>query len=309
MPERVLITGGAGYVGTTLVAELLSRGKAVRVFDSLMFGGEQLLPFFQDVDFDFVKGDVRDYSAFANAARGCDAIIHLAAISGLPACKAHPFLARQVNLEGTKNAAEVAGPRPIIYASTVSVYGDAGRDCDETMPIRPISLYGSTKAEAEQFLLDNANAVAPRFATAFGLAPKVRFSLLTNDFVLRALTERYLVVYEPNATRTFVHVRDMARAFAFILENFKAMAGQVFNVGNETMNCTKRELALLVQAYTNCEIYYSDTGQDPDKRDYSICYGKIKAAGYKATISLEEGIRELVRGLSVLGASDQQSNA
>ena len=211
---RILVTGGAGYVGTSLIPQLLAAGYHVRVLDSLLFGGNQLLPFFRNPNFEFQKGDVRSEADVKSAVKGCDVVIHLAAIVGYPACRKEPKVSEEVNVQGTKNvAAAVSREQLVLFGSTGSNYGQVEDICTEDTPLNPLSLYGQTKTMAEAHLLANCTTVAFRFATAFGLSPRLRLDLLINDFTHRAVTQQYLVVYEKHFMRTFIHVHDMGRAF------------------------------------------------------------------------------------------------
>jgi nucleoside-diphosphate-sugar epimerase len=308
---RVLVTGGAGYIGSVLVPMLLERDYEVRVLDSLMFGGQGLLPHFRNPTFDFVKGDVRSLETVRSAMQGCDVVIHLAAIVGFPACRKYPELAQSVNVGGTEVVAAAAGrDRLVLFGSTGSNYGALEQEiCTEETPLNPLSLYGQTKTAAERHLLDHCDTVAFRFATAFGLSPRLRLDLLINDFVYTALTLRYLVIYEAQFMRTFIHVYDIARSFLFALENVGAMRGQVYNVGSETMNYSKAQVCQMIQQKVDFYLHYADVGQDADQRNYKVSYQKIDRLGYKTTLSLSDCIAELIRGLQVLEFKNPYSNA
>jgi nucleoside-diphosphate-sugar epimerase len=299
---KLLVTGGAGYIGSTLVPMLLEHGHHVAVFDALRHGIGPILPLFRDPRFSFVRGDVRDRQALADFARDADAFVHLAAISGYPACEQAPDEARSTNVEGTRNVAAVAccgassaAGRPVVFASTGSCYGAVTDGlCTEETPLRPLSVYGQTKAEAEQVMLGQCDAIVLRLATAYGLSPRLRLDLLVNDFVHRALRERRLTVYEGHFRRSFLHVRDIARAILLALETSQSMTGRVFNVGDPRQNCTKLELCQIIQkVIPGVEIDASASGRDADRRDYAVSFERIWALGFEATVSLEEGIREL----------------
>ncbi len=307
---KVLITGGAGYIGTTLAPVLLEKGHEVRVLDNLMFGGTGLLPLFRNPRFEFMKGDIQDPQAVLNAVDDCDAVIHLAAIVGFPACRKYPELAQKVNLEATKLlAAAVGRTRLVLYASTGSNYGALEDEvCREDAPLNPVSLYGKTKTAAERYLLDNCTTIAYRFATAFGLSPRMRLDLLINDFVYTALSQRYLIIYEPHFMRSFIHVYDIARAFVFAIEQAERMKGEIYNVGSETMNYTKGQVCAILQKHLDFYLHCADVGEDADKRNYLVSYEKIRAAGYTTTITVDEGIEEIRRGLEVLEVRNQYSN-
>jgi nucleoside-diphosphate-sugar epimerase len=307
---KLLVTGGAGYIGCVVVPLLLEQGYQVRVLDNLMYTGAGLLPNFRNPRFEFLVGDIRDERVMADAVKGSDAIIHLAAIVGFPACRKYPELAQTVNVDGTKVVAKSAGrDRLVLFGSTGSNYGALEQDvCTEDTPLNPLSLYGKTKTAAEQHLLENCNTIAYRFATAFGVSPRMRLDLLINDFVYTALKMRYLVIYEAHFMRTFIHVCDIARSFLYGIENASRMQGQVFNVGSEEMNYSKAQVCEMIRRKVNCYLHYADVGEDADKRNYVVSYQKIKRFGFQTTIGLEEGIDELVQAVKVLDARNIYSN-
>ena len=306
---KVLVTGGAGYIGTSLIPQLLEAGHHVRVFDALLFGGDQLLPFFQNRRFEFMKGDIRNTEEVKGAVRGQDAIVHLAAIVGYPACRKDPVLAAEVNVGGTRTlASALSRQQLVIVGSTGSNYGAVEYICTEDTPLNPLSLYGQTKTIAENHLLENCSTIAFRFATAFGLSPRLRLDLLVNDFSFKAVTQQYLVVYEADFMRTFIHVRDIGRALMLALDNADRMRGEVYNVGSEHMNLSKRDVCDLIQKKVSCYVHYAEFGEDADKRNYVVSYEKIKKLGYDTAISVEEGVSELVKGFQVLGFKSPYSN-
>lgn len=306
---KVLVTGGAGYVGSSLVPQLLQNGCQVRVFDNLSFGGDQLLPFFRSPNFEFMKGDIRDTRDVAAAVDGQDVIIHLAAIVGYPACRSDPQRAEEVNVMGTRNIAKaVSRSQTVLFGSTGSNYGAVEDICTEETPLHPLSLYGQTKTLAESILLNECSTVAFRFATAFGLSPRLRLDLLVNDFTYRALSQQYLVVYEAHFMRTFIHVHDMGRAFGFAIDNTDRMLGQVYNVGSDKMNYSKRQVCEMIQQQVECYVHYAEVGADADKRDYVVSYDKLSRLGYDTSISLGQGIGELVNGFAVLSFKNPYSN-
>ena len=299
---KVLVTGGAGYIGAVLVPHLLEKQIGVRVLDNLMYGGASLLPLVRDTGFEFVRGDVRDERVVREAMRGCDVVVHLAAVVGFPACRKYPDLASSVNVDGTKTVADAAGKsRLVLFGSTGSNYGALVDDvCTEETPLHPLTLYGKTKTTAERYIMEHCSAVAYRFATAFGTSPRMRLDLLINEFVYTAMKMRYLVVYEAQFMRTFIHVHDIARSFHFAIENSRRMSGQVYNVGSERMNYSKAEVCEMIRSKIDYYLHYADVGQDADKRNYVVSYRKIGDLGFKTTITLQEGIDELVRGVEVL---------
>jgi len=310
--ERILVTGGAGFIGSVLVPMLLQRGYRVRVLDNLRYGGDVLLPNFVYKDFEFMRGDVVDEEAVRAALQDIDVIIHLAAIVGYPACRKNPQLAEAVNVTGTQNIDRHRHrDQLILFASTYSNYGDVmvkEEHCTEETPLNPMTTYGKTKTEAERYLLEAGNVICYRFATGFGLSPRLRLDLLVNDFVFSALKQRTLIVYEKNFKRTFIHVRDMARAFLFALDHRQAMVDQVYNAGSDHMNYSKEEVALLIRQKLEFFLHFAEVGEDLDKRNYFVSYEKLHALGFDTTVSLEEGIDELIRGLEVIEIHNRYTN-
>ncbi len=309
MATKILITGGSGYVGSVLVPLLLQEGYEVRVLDSLLFGQTSLLPLFSHKGFEFVKGDVRDVAALKDAVQGVDLIIHLAAIVGAPVCSREPDVAEAVNVQGTINLDSVRSPsQPILYASTGSNYGAVDGVCTEETPLRPLSVYGVTKTKAEKYLESRGNMIGYRFATAFGISPRLRLDLMPNDFVFQALRVGNLIVFEPEVRRTFIHVTDMARAFLHAIHEYDRMKNNIYNVGNETLNVTKKDVALLVKEKVNFYLHFADIASDPDKRDYEVSYEKIRKTGFETHVSLEAGIDEMVRGFRLISLENPYTN-
>lgn len=307
---KVLVTGGAGYIGCVLVPALLEEGYEVRVLDNLMYGGNGLLACFRNPRFDFMFGDVRNKSNVKDAIKNCDAVIHLAAVVGLAACNKYPEMATSVNVGGSKILGQCVGKnRLILFGSTGSNYGAIlNKICTEETPLNPMSLYAKTKTIAEKYLLENCNTTAYRFATGFGLSSRMRLDLLINDFVHKAIRDRYLVVYEPNFKRTFIHVYDMARSFLFAIKNADRMKKTVFNVGSEEMNFTKAQVCEIIKNKIDFYLHFASVGKDIDKRNYEVSYQKIGNLGFQTTISLENGIEELTKGLSIISMPNSYSN-
>ena len=279
---RVLVTGGSGYIGCVLVPLLLARGYQVRVVDNLVYGGAGLLSNFRNRRFELLVGDIRDEREMAGAMKGADVVVHLAAIVGYPACRKYPGLAENVNVAGSAVVAGAAGrERPVLFASTGSTYG-ALRDevCTEETPLNPLSLYGKTKTAAEQYLLENCNTIAYRFATAFGVSPRMRLDLLVNHFVCTALPMRDLVLYEAHAMRTFIHVYDIARSFLFGIEHGARMQGQVFNVGSEEMNCSKAQVCEMIRRKVD---YSSATRRSARMRTGGTTWSPIRRSNRTGT--------------------------
>ena len=307
---KILVTGGAGYIGSSLVPMLLEHKYKVRVLDCLLYGGATLLPYFRNPNFDFIRGDIRNPLTVREALEGCDAVIHLAAIVGFPACRKNPDLAQTVNFDGTRIIADAVGrSRPVLFGSTGSNYGALEQEvCTEETPLNPLSLYGKTKTAAEQYLMEHCDTTAFRFATAFGVSPRIRLDLLINEFVYNALKMRYLVVYESHFMRTFIHVQDMCRAFLFALQHNDKMRGQVYNCGSESMNFSKGQICDLIRKKVDYYLHYAEVGEDADKRNYVVSYKKLHALGYRTTVTVEEGIEELVRALQVVDVTNPYTN-
>jgi nucleoside-diphosphate-sugar epimerase len=307
---NILVTGGAGYVGTTLVPVLLQAGHKVRVYDSLMFGGKGLLPCFRNRDFELVVGDTRNEPDLAKALEGIDIVIHLAAIVGYPACKKHERLANEVNYEATVLLEKTRGKDvPVIFASTGSNYGALIGDlCTEETPLNPLTVYGQTKTAAEEHLMKMGNVVCYRFATAFGVSGRMRLDLLINDFVYQAVKNRNLIIYEKSFKRTFIHVADMAAAFLFAVDNMDRMRDNVFNVGSEDMNWSKEEVARKIRDKVEFYLHFAEVGTDEDKRNYEVSYEKISSFGYRTAIAIDDGIDELIRAVKVLEIKNEFSN-
>jgi nucleoside-diphosphate-sugar epimerase len=306
---RVLVTGGAGYVGSVLVPRLLAQGHRVAVFDSLRYGGQALLPSFEDEGFHFVRGDVRDAASLAECVRSADIVVHLAAVVGYPACMKHPELARQTNVDGTRNVVAALSPSQLlVYASTGSSYGKLETVCTEESPLQPISLYAMTKSEGEALALGHPRTISLRFATAFGVSPRMRMDLLINDFVHRAVVDKQLIVYEPHFRRAFVHVRDMAGAVLFAIDRCDAMIGRSYNVGDESLNLTKEHIARKIRDHVAFYLHFADVGHDVDERDYLVSYERIRELGFHVTVTLEQGIRELARVVEVIDLFSPYSN-
>lgn len=308
--KKILVTGGAGYIGSVLVSELLKENYEVTVFDNLLFGGNSLFPYFINPNFKFSNGDIRDTERLKKEMENKDVIIHLAAIVGYPACQKNPKLAVETNLESTINLVKnTKSNQYVLFGSTGSNYGAVTNGiCTENTPLNPLSLYGETKTEAEKFLIENCNSTAYRFATAFGLSPRLRLDLLINDFVNKAINQKYIVVYESHFMRTFIHVKDIARSFIFAIENRDKMQGQIYNVGSNNMNYSKRDVCELIQKRTDYYLHLADYGTDIDKRNYVVSYDKINSLGFDTTISIEQGIDELISGIKCIKNNDPYAN-
>lgn len=307
MSDRILVTGGLGYIGSILCEHLLDAGYSVTALDNLLYGtGQQgLFHLCANPAFDFIKGDVRDRAVMREAIKGASAIIHLAGIVGAAACDRDPLLAKSVNFESVKLLDELRSPNQlVIYPNTNSGYGATSgmTYCTEETPLEPISLYGRTKVDAERALLSSRNAVALRLATVFGVSPRMRLDLLVNHFVHAAVTDGYLVMFEKDFKRNYVHVRDVADCMLHVLANPSRMVGQAYNLGLDSANLSKEELALRVKEYVpNFYIHSAPIGQDPDKRNYIVSSARLREAGFEAKRSLDDGIRELIKAYRMEG--------
>jgi len=307
MKERILVTGGAGYLGSILVPALLARGHAVRVLDNFLYRQTSLLDCCANERLGITRGDCRDRAVLETALAEVDLVIPLACIVGAPACDADPFAARSVNLEAIELLLSLRSPEQrIIFPTTNSGYGigEAGKACTEESPLRPVSLYGVTKVEAERLILEAGNSITFRLATVFGTAPRMRLDLLVNDFVHRAVTDRTVVVFEGHAMRNYIHIRDVARAFEHAIDHFDTMQGRAYNVGLSDANLSKLDLCAAIQKQVPGFVFLeAPIGQDPDKRDYIVSNERIEATGFQPEWSLDAGIRELVKGFRILRGS------
>ena len=306
---KVLVTGGAGFVGTVLIPCLLEKGHEVVVYDILRSGGYPLWPFFHRPGFSFIRGDVTDRDKMCEVVSGVDAVIHLAAIVGFPACRKAPEVARATNVDGTRNVVDaLSDQQTLVYASTGSNYGQLDAVCTEESPLSPVSLYAITKTEAETISLEAPRGTALRFATAFGVSPRLRMDLLINDFVHQAVVNKQIIVYERHFRRTFIHVRDMARAFLFALENIDQMKGESYNVGHESLNLTKEEVVNKIRERIPFYLHFAEIGKDEDRRDYEVSYEKIRKLGFETTITLDDGIEELIRAMDTVDMGSPFTN-
>ena len=302
---NVLVTGGAGYLGSTLVPALLDRGFAVTVVDNFMYGQDSLAAICFHESFSLVRGDVRSSAVMRPLFKKADIIIPLAALVGAPLCDRDPAAATSTNLQAIVDMVEHLSPdQRVLLPVTNSGYGigQPGTFCTEETPINPISLYGRNKVEAERFLLDHhPSALSFRLATVFGMSPRMRLDLLVNDFTYRAYTDRFIVLFESHFKRNFIHVRDVARAFLHGIDNFDAMKGHVYNVGLSDANISKLELCQRIKQQLPSFVFLeSAVGVDPDKRDYIVSNEKIERTGYRPAVSLDAGIRELIKGYAMV---------
>jgi nucleoside-diphosphate-sugar epimerase len=306
MTKRVLITGGAGYLGNVSVRSLLERGHEVTCLDSLMYDqGNSILPLVTNPNFNFVYGDSRNEDLMKREIKKHDVILPLAALVGAPACKDKPSDAFSINYEAVAMVNRLRSKdQQVICPITNSGYGTKTGEtfCTEESSLDPITFYGETKVMAEKALHDSdKGAITLRLATVFGVSPRMRVDLLVNDFVKRAVTDRSIVLFEKDFKRNYIHLQDVADAFIHCMDNYESMVGNVYNLGLDSANMSKLELAKTIKKYVpELEIYESEKGKDPDKRDYIVSNEKIRKAGFEAKVSLDEGIIELKRGFGIL---------
>jgi nucleoside-diphosphate-sugar epimerase len=304
MSEKVLVTGGAGYIGGILVPLLLERGYQVTVLDTFAHGTNTLASVCADPNFDVVRGDCRDNDLLAPLAAKADIVIPLAAMVGAPLCKQDPLAATSINRDAVAKLMGMLSPsQRVIFPVTNSGYGigEAGKFCDENSPLRPISLYGTTKVEAEQAVMQRENAISFRLATVFGMAPRMRVDLLVNDFTYRAVRDRAVVVFEGHFKRNYIHIRDVAKGFLHGLDNFATMKGNVYNMGLSDANLSKLELCAAIQKHIPAFNYLeAQIGEDADKRDYIVSNEKLEATGWRPQHPLDAGIRELIKGYQMI---------
>ena len=301
---KILVTGGAGYIGAVLVPHLLDEGHEVTVLDNFLYGQGSLLDCCHDPRLSIVRGDARNETLVTEFLRRADAILPLACLTGAPLCDKYPQEARSVNLDAIALILKHLSPSQwVIFPTTNSGYGVGETDvfCTETTPLRPVSLYGQLKVDAETLVLDRPNTLTLRLATVFGISPRMRLDLLVNDFTYRAVTDGFIVLFEAGFKRNYVHVRDVARAFAHSLTNFDRMKGQPYNVGLSEANLSKRELCEEIRKQVpRFTIVEAEVGRDPDRRNYIVSNEKIERTGFKATVSLQTGIAELIKGFQVI---------
>jgi nucleoside-diphosphate-sugar epimerase len=304
MANRILVTGGAGYLGSILCEHLLAAGHRVTVVDSLLYQQMSLFHLCAQPAFDFVAGDVRDERAMAPLIKNADVLIPLACIVGAPACDRDPISARSINFEAIQLLNRLRSKEQlVVYPTTNSGYGTKTGDmyCTEETSLDPISLYGQTKVDAEKELLDSPNSISLRLATVFGLSPRMRLDLLVNHFVYASVTDHYIVIFEKHFKRNYVHIRDVADCFLHCINHAKQMIGRPYNCGLDAANLSKEELALKIKQYVpDFYIHFAEVGQDPDKRNYIVSNQRLREAGFEARRSLDEGIQELIKGYRML---------
>ena len=301
---HVLVTGGAGYIGSVLIPELLAMGHQVTAVDNFSFNQSSLLDCCRYETFRAVRGDVRDEALMKKLMAKADVIVPLACLVGAPICAQRPLEARSINLDAIKMLIDMSSKdQKFLSPTTNSGYGvgEAGIFCTEDTPLRPVSLYGVLKVELEKHLLDSGRAISFRLATAFGVSPRMRIDLLVNDFTYRAVVDRFVVLFEAHFKRNYIHVRDVGRAFIHGLNNWETMKAQAYNVGLSDANLSKMELCLEIKKQIpEFTIMESEIGKDPDQRNYIVSNEKIEKTGYQPSMSLQAGVAELIKAYQIV---------
>lgn len=304
MSYNILVTGGAGYLGSVMVPELLKQGHKVTVLDSFMFGQNSLAECCYHENFDVVRGDARDKKLLTSVISDKDVIIPLAALVGAPLCNRDEIGTTSTNRDAISTLTEVTSKEQrILMPVTNSGYG-VGQDgvfCTEETPLNPISTYGKTKVDAEEIMLTRGNAISFRLATVFGMSPRMRLDLLVNDFTYRAVNDRFIVIFEGHFKRNYIHIRDVARAFLHGIDNFDSMKNEAYNVGLSDANLSKLELCERIKQYVpDFTIMEAEIGKDPDQRNYIVSNEKIEKTGFQPQFSLDRGIQELIKGYKII---------
>jgi len=301
---NILVTGGAGYIGSVLVPKLLQAGHGVTVLDNFMFGQATLAECCAYEEFEVVRGDSRDEALVKKLLAKADAAIPLAALVGAPLCKNDSIGTKTINQDAVEMLCRLASPaQRILMPVTNSGYGIGEKDkhCTEDSPLRPLSLYGVTKVAAEKAVLERENSATFRLATVFGMSARMRMDLLVNDFVYRAVMDRAVVIFEGHFKRNYIHIQDVARVLLFALDNFEKMRGKPYNVGLDDANLSKIELCRVIQKHLPQFVFTeAPIGEDPDKRDYIVSNARLAATGFRTEWSLDRGIKELIKGYTIL---------
>ena len=304
MGNNILVTGGAGYLGSIMVPELLKAGHKVTVLDNFMYGQNSLAHVCHEPNFNAVRGDVRTKDKIAPLLKDAEIIIPLAALVGAPLCDSSPIEAKTVNHDSMLALFDIVeNDQPILMPTTNSAYGtgDENSHCTEKSELRPISSYAKEKVAVERALMKRRNSISFRLATVFGMSPRMRIDLLVNDFTYRAVHDRFIVLFESHFKRNFIHIRDVTRAFLHAIDNYEKMAGQIYNVGLSDANLSKKELCEKIQQYVPSFIFQEAAiGKDPDQRNYVVSNKKIEGTGFSPIHSLDSGIQELVKGYAMI---------
>jgi nucleoside-diphosphate-sugar epimerase len=307
MSSNILVTGGAGYLGSVMVPELLKLGHKVTVLDTFMFGQNSLAEVCHLDNFNVVKGDARDKSLLKSLTKDKDIVIPLAALVGAPLCNRDLIGTTTTNRDAIQTLSDVLSKEQrVLMPITNSGYG-VGQDgiyCTEETPLNPISTYGQTKVDAEKIILERENSMSFRLATVFGMSSRMRLDLLVNDFTYRAVNDGFIVIFEGHFKRNYIHIRDVANAFIHGIDNFDTMKGEAYNVGLSDANISKLELCEVIKKQVpNFTIMEAEIGKDPDQRNYIVSNDKIEATGFKPQFSLDMGIKELIKGYTIINNS------
>lgn len=307
---RILVTGGAGYIGSILVPKLLNEGHQIIVIDNFTYNQLTLLGSCYNKNLTIIRGDARDKKLITRHLKKTDIVLPLACIVGAPACDKNPDIARSINYDAVKMLLDIRDKQKIIFPTTNSGYGIGKKNiyCTEKTPLHPISLYGRLKVDIEKKILKTSDSITLRLATVFGISPRLRMDLLVNDFVYRAITDHFVVLFESHFKRNYIHIHDVAKAFIHCINNFDEMKNNAYNIGLNNVNLSKWELCEEIKKQVP-DFYFTEAkiGEDPDKRNYIVSNEKIMSTGFKTDYTLEDGITELIKGYQIL-KKNQHSN-